>query len=456
MPLIRQLDPPSRAPVRVDASRLLVWMMATAFLGVVFGVLPSGIAVQKATILLFGLAILFAQLDVPLPRKAISLVVPYLLYIVLAICSALANSDSIIYMMAAVQPLLLGPMVYAVAVTSRIDQRGLERLRVGFLLLCIVQIAFVLLKLGVHGIDEKVLIGSMSHSAGQLGFLFPAIAVPILMFLVNPRNRWQIYALLVGMFAFGIINEKRSVVFLLPVVLFAAALANRPESGPQRKRASFWLGTALMAVAGFVLGLRAIPSLNPDAGYSGGVSPAFAINYAIEYLTMDYGGSLQGNFENAATDINIQVGRVIVVLEIVRWLSQADWITMLFGAGFGIATPSEFLGDQRDPLFQLIGTRGAISGAGLAVLETGLIGLGLFFVFFFGMLSLAWRSARQARTDTARRWFRTVMVLMAVFLYDFFFYSTTLLRTLPMPVLIFAIAASLPIARRVDMQFNSN
>ena len=45
-----------------------------------------------------------------------------------------------------------------------------------FLVLCALQFAASLVKLVVHGVDEKFLVSTMSHVAGQMGFLFPAIA----------------------------------------------------------------------------------------------------------------------------------------------------------------------------------------------------------------------------------------------------------------------------------------
>jgi hypothetical protein len=193
-----------------------------------------------------------------------------------------------------------------------------------------------------------------------------------------------------------------------------------------------------------------MPSLNPDARYSGSFDPMFAINYAVSYLTMDYGGPLQASYEEALRDVNVQVGRFVLVAEIVRWLQVADTTTLLVGLGFGTVTPSEWLGTEGDRLFDVLGTRGAISGAGLAVLETGLLGLALYLMLFAGAIQATLAERRRAHTRLARNWFGTVLVLIGVFAYDFFFYSLVLLRTLPLPFIFFSILASLPLVARWD------
>jgi hypothetical protein len=207
---------------------------------------------------------------------------------------------------------------------------------------------------------------------------------------------------------------------------------------------------AVIIVAGVVFGLHAIPSLNPEESYGGSVSVPYAIKYSFEYLTMDFGGSLQGSYKAAAEDPGIQVGRIRLWLSIIDWLRSADTWTMLFGKGYGAATPSIWLQEKSDLLFNIIGTRGAICGAGLALIETGLIGflvIGYWFVHIFIQIVCAFR---QASSFVAQRWFKTLFIIHCVFCFDFFFYSIVLLRTLPMPLIFFSLLASIPLVMKWD------
>jgi hypothetical protein len=198
----------------------------------------------------------------------------------------------------------------------------------------------------------------------------------------------------------------------------------------------------LVLLAAF-LGISVIPSLNSSSDYGGAVDILFSIEYAVDYLTMDYGDYLQGSYQSAMYDENVQVGRITLILSIVEWLNASSWSTQLFGVGFGAATPSEWLGGQGDPLFGILGTRGAISGAGLALVETGILGLGLFIYFFFNLRREIKIQIKNSDALNAVRWYKTVLVIFYVFLFDFFFYSTSLFRTMPMPILFFAIIATL-------------
>lgn len=431
--------------------KLLILSGAAAFSGALFALIPAGGAVQKALCLGLAILVMLAGLAYPWPRRSVSLIWVMPVLVAFGFLSALSHSSSLLYALAAAQSLVIGVVVYLACLMLTLDARTLAALKRTFLALCVIQIVFAFLKLVTHGIDEKVLIGTMSHAAGQLGFLFPAIAAPLTIFLLRDRPS-RMYLMLAGLLVFGVINEKRSVVFLLPIVILAAVWLNAPQSHDIRGRArrNSWIPAALIGCAGSAIGLMAMPSLNPDAGYSGSFDPMFAINYAITYLTMDYGGPLQASYEEALRDVNVQVGRFVLAAEIVRWLQEADTMTLLVGLGFGTVTPSEWLGTEGDRLFDVLGTRGAISGAGLAVLETGLLGLALYVMLFAGAVQAAWAERRRARTRLARNWFGTVLVLIGVFAYDFFFYSLVLLRTLPMPFIFFGVLASIPLVARWD------
>jgi hypothetical protein len=353
-----------------------------------------------------------------------------------------------VYTLAAVQPFLVCAILYATLVSSRPDTSDLRMFANAFLALCAIQFGFSLIKLGIHGVDEKFLIGTMSHVAGQIGFLFPAIAT------TDPRLHHPTASPAVALSAAGrhvrVRHHQREAVSRLPDARDsggqpggqpASAFARQPAS--RRRRLARGTGHR----SGHRLaGLAGSAQPEPEESYSGSISLSFALEYAWTYLTMDYGGSLQSSYEQAVFDENVQVGRIIVVLDILRWLIHADWHSLLFGMGFGTVTPSEWLPDSDDPLFKALGTRGAISGAGLAVLETGLVGLSLFVLMFGIVIMMSLRQSRRTRSLAARQWLRTVLVIVGVFAFDFFFYSTALLRTLPLPYLFFLVVASVPVA----------
>jgi hypothetical protein len=285
----------------------------------------------------------------------------------------------------------------------------------------------------------------MSNTAGQLGFLFPAIAIPVIIYLYNNKNQPQMWFIILSLIGFGIINEKRSIVYLIPIVIYASLLANHSLESEVRitKVSAKIILTLPLVLLSVLMGISFIPSLNVDSSYGGGVNIFYAFAYAIDYLIMDYGDSLQGTYNAAFYDKGIQVGRLTLLLSILEFISNAHWTIQLFGVGFGVATPSEWLGENDDALFKIIGTRGAISGAGLALVETGLIGLIILVYFFYTLHRAIRRSINNSSNLKFLRWCKTLNVIFFVFIYDFFFYSTVLLRTLPMPIIFFTAIATL-------------
>jgi hypothetical protein len=436
-----------------------------SFTGVLFASFPLGSSIQKAAIILLLLVHLIRKTQNKFSRSSIAAITPFFLYLSYGFISAYSISGTFLYAASALLPLSIGIVFYFYIITSRARSYTVDAASNTIILLCTIQITFSIIKLFYHGIDEKILIGTMSHVAGQLGFLFPAVAVPLIFYFMKNKNQYHMWLLIFGLIGFGIINEKRSIVFLMPLIVYASILANESplRKRNQTKRIAKIILISPFVFAGVFLGMAYIPSLNIGAEYGGAVNFLFAIEYAVDYLTMDYGSSLQGSYESAMYDENIQVGRVTLLFSIAEWLSNSSWSTQLFGVGFGTATPSEWLSGNNDRLFDVLGTRGAISGAGLALVETGIIGLGICIYFFLNLHCIIRIMVKRSEDFNLSRWYKTVNVVFYVFLYDFFFYSTALLRTLPMPIIFFAIVATLsvlksrsPALNSLDLQYNSS
>jgi hypothetical protein len=428
-----------------------------AFSGVLFASFPLGSSIQKAAIILLLLVHLIGKTQSEFSRSSIAIISPFFLYLTYCFISAYSVSGAFFYAASALFPLSLGFVFYFYIITSKARLYPVDAVSNTIILLCVIQIIFSIIKLFYHGIDEKILIGTMSHVAGQLGFLFPAVAVPLIFYFMKNKNQYQMWLLIFGLIGFGVINEKRSIVFLMPLIIYASILANE---SPHRKYNRTKRITKIILISPFIfvgvfLGVAYMPSLNIGAEYGGAVNILFAVEYAADYLTMDYGSSLQGSYESAMYDENIQVGRITLLFSIVEWLSNSSWPTQLFGVGFGTATPSEWLSGNNDRLFDVLGTRGAISGAGLALVETGIIGLGICIYFFLNLHRTIRIMVKRSEDINLSRWYKTVNVVFYVFLYDFFFYSTAMLRTLPMPIIFFAVVATLSILRSRSPALNN-
>ena len=167
----------------------------------------------------------------------------------------------------------------------------------------------------------------------------------------------------------------------------------------------------------------------------------YLYSYAIEYLTMDYGGPLQGSELDALSDTNVQIGRAIVWVKGINLMFFSDTFNQLFGYGFGYITPSEYI-NASDTLFSRLGFRGAISSAMEVFIEGGMVGLTLcsylLIAPFFSLVSKR-RLIRKEVGKGSLEYKNTsiLIIILSIFIFDFYFYSNILLSTLPMPLLLF-------------------
>ena len=142
-----------------------------------------------------------------------------------------------------------------------------------------------------------------------------------------------------------------------------------------------------------------------------------------------------------------------ILKSIIRWLNTRNLNEKLFGVGYGYATPSKWLHENNDRLFIILKTRGAVSGFGLALVETGLIGSTLICIFFINLFISLHKKYKKLLSISARRWFRMLAILYIVFCFDFYFYSNVLFRTLPMPFILASSIASVTIVSKFDFKF---
>jgi hypothetical protein len=426
-----------------------LYIIILSFFGVLFSLVPAGSAVQKILLFLLLIILMLMRRDAKYSTESLYIILPYVLFICYCAMSAYWMSGSISYATTSIITLFLGVVYYLYLTGSRFSSLDFVKLKKYLLILLLFQIAFVIIKLFFHGIDEKFLIGTMSNTAGQLGFLFPAIAIPIVCYFTANKNIVLMWLLIILLGAFGLINEKRSIVFLLPFIIYASVKINSDRIMVNSK-SNMKIGLiGMLVVFGITFfGAHFIPSLNMNESYGGAVNFIYLFEYALEYLTMDYGGTLQGSYNDALLDAGVQIGRITLLIYIVDWIKQQEILTILFGIGFGAITPSDWLANQSDPLFNLIGARGAISGFGLTLIETGVVGSILMFIFFINILLKVLILSRNENDLRLKRWYKTVVIILFVFMYDYFFYSTVLLRVLPMPIILFSIIASIGLKRK--------
>jgi len=419
-----------------------------AFFGVIFALLPAGALIQKfvfAILVLYGWVQQKRKIYVPKGMKACFFT------LVLLSCYSFLSSywlhKSLVVALLVTQKYLF-LLLCSIAACQICHALSVQRNQIFFqrivIFLISTQFLFVVVKFLVLGkIDEGFLIGSMNHNAGQLGFLFPALMLPVVFFLFYPKRFLLTVVTVLLLFVFGVLNEKRSVFYLGLPIIFGCLYVLRPNNiNLSSVLKSFVI--LLVTLGMLIFSADKIGSLSGNEGALAGVSKNqidYLFSYAIEYLTMDYGGALQGDEKIAIFDNNVQVGRFIVWVKGFDLMFSSDVINQLFGYGFGYITPSEYINDA-DIMFAKLGYRGAISGALEIFIEAGVVGLTLLSFLFlspFAHLLRKRRAIKKAISSDSFEYKITSLLVIGflVFVYDFYLYSNILFSTLPLPLLFF-------------------
>ncbi len=426
-------------------SNIYIWTyLFLAFFGIGFLALPGGAMLQKISISALCILILLAQgLKIKLPH---GLKKYFLILIILTIFSAISSlvySNSIMFMILVTQKylFLIVSFIAASQIFSILKNKNFKTLDKIIVTLVITQFIFVILKFSILGeIQEGFLIGSMSHNAGQLGFLFPAIMIPIVLLRFFNKNIKLAIILITMLILFAILNEKRAIFYLGPLIIFFSLISFLTIK--------LSLSNLLKSSAVFLLGLfflsyftSNIDSLSGEEGSieTSGNQIEYLIDYGIAYLTMDYGGDLQSDYAQAIFDRNTQLGRVILWIRGLDLYFSSNIYYQIFGHGFGYITPSEYI-NPKDIIFQKLGFRGAISGALMNIIEGGLISFTLYSFLVLMPLTHLYKRYQDTKSNLNRSSIKRIKILTIVqfvFIFDFFFYSTILFSTSPLPLLYF-------------------
>lgn len=273
----------------------------------------------------------------------------------------------------------------------------------------------VLIKVFVHGIDESFLIGFMSMTAGEIGFLFPSLML-IFIFELIPNNKTRIYFFIL-LFLFGIFNEKRSIVFFFPLILSF-----------YYNFKIFNLKNLVLLLFFYSLAIFLIPSLNPENKIFGSIDFIYPFEYALNYLTATYDGGLQGDQVEAIYNMNSQYGRFALLSSIIKSAFDFNLNTLLFGHGMGTFTINHGIGNYLDDnMLNILGYRGKLSTFLIILLDSGLIALITFIIYLRSYFYTFFNNIKVS------------YILLIIVFYDLITYSDAFLKILPISIYFFTL-----------------
>ena len=236
--------------------------------------------------------------------------------------------------------------------------RGIKLFIKVLLILLVIQIPVAIIKLFIYGQGETA-IGTYSEAGGTYSTIFPLIGISIFfgIFFFYRRNLWSILAC-AGFLAFGVIGEKRGLLFFFPLIVIYLMISVPRSERFGRRAVSYVLLTILLGL-GIWAPITFIDTLREDP-----------VGYAIGYETATYGDQATGRASTA---------------KLIFQNLSSDTMTLLFGYGpgsFHKTIWSEYTGRIRRDAGGY-GILYGVSGFSWSALEFGYLGAILFLIPIF-------------------------------------------------------------------------
>jgi len=284
----------------------------------------------------------------------------------------------------------------------------------------LIQIPASVLKFIYFGrIVEGRLIGTFTHDEGSVTTVFTLITMSFIATQYYHYRKQKHLFLLLGFVLFGLLNGKRALVILAPMILVINHLMTLFSNNRAKFNSFLRNGVIIILLILIILPLiiSMTPSLNPDHKIGGRVDLEHTYNYIVKYNT---------------TERKDDVNRSEAPKYFYNLLKQQSIVNLLFGNGPGDVVKSRFLPGGENPILTKYGIRyGGRTALVFFLLQTGL--LGTFFYFWFHVkLGMRMIKIYISERRVGRMLFSKGSILMIiVFFIDSLTYSKSMLTSKP-------------------------
>ncbi len=363
------------------------------------------------------------------PIRGAVLILPVGLAILIGVASGAMQHTSVMENLFYVRLLVL-PLLFLLGVLNvTLDEAAARRLLLLIAGLILAQIPFFAYKWLTIGVEEKHWIGALSQTAGQLGLIFPMLALCVLIPQYLFAGGWPIILIMIYS-CLPVVNEKRAVIIMIPALFAIATITYTKFSLPRLscttrrphihlRRLALLVGVCLTV---WMASVASIPSLKCMKGTS---CLSQVTRYFYEYSLRDFSSPMNISRTSKEENTNIQLGRLTLITESALLLSEKGWNTLLFGVGGGAINPSPNLGpDRADIMFKKFGLRGTYSYGLMLLWEGGIVSV----IATAGIFALLWlalvRRLAEVQTNSSIIFGSVTILMVAVLAFDFFGYST--------------------------------
>lgn len=275
--------------------------------------------------------------------------------------------------------------------------------------LFIIQILLAFLKLILFGFGES-LIGSISFIGGGPSNILPVLGFVLIYIRKNEKLIKLDWLIVFGLFLVAIIGNKRSVMLILPLIIFLAYFINVNKKRIFNIKLLKFTPLVLFA---FYIGVKVNPTLNPDDSRWGRFDYDYLINYSLNYTF--------GDADLYNSDLAAGRGGSFLYL-----LTEKDYDEQDLFYGYGLEEVKKDY-ENFDSEKYGIATKGSAGAVFQNYISFGLIGTILIYIFIVSLVLMA---------DSYK-----LRIMLFIFLtWDYiFFYNSSVQITAMMVTLLFII-----------------
>lgn len=271
--------------------------------------------------------------------------------------------------------------------------------------LLLIQIFLSIAKLILLGPKESI-VGSIASQGGATATSLPLLGFMFFWLKKQGKLERQDWLIVLGLATIGFVSLKRAIWFIMPILVAFLMFYVPRRKIPNRVALISILAIPLV----FYFGIRLNPTLNREGRIWGSFDPGFAINYARTYSFGEQNRNEKGVGRGGATFLLIQKF-------VNNDFNKKEWT----GYGLRFIYATNYVDFQELNLG--INHIGSATGAFQTMVSNG----------YLGIIALFWFSMSIVLKTKNKR-FRYVLV--AFMIWEYFFYTGSVLREIPLSFLL--------------------
>ncbi len=362
---------------------------------------------------------------------------PMVCFFVITCLSSLINKDGWLTFVLFCH-LIFPCYFFFLALTNlKFTEEAIHRINYYLCFLFLIQVPASFVKCLIFGISERGPIGTMSMSAGTLSAVFPLFAIAVCFSYFLFRNKIKFIILIFAFFLVGIIGDKRSLSFYLPLVYFVCGYYHiKNIKGKFICFDKFTLKTLSIILFLSFLHLyfasKVLTSLNPEQRRGGSFDIQYMHRVVKDTVAWKAEGLKPGEIFAPGSGHKLEgeytLGRLVTTERVINILYDNGLKAILLGLGTDNLAESSLVPiKSSEKLLKKFKIAYGITGFTWTVLQVGFLGLFCLVIFHLKIFLKTLHLYQSNHNKNFKPFILSFIAINFVFFIDFFTYSTAFL-----------------------------